>query len=138
FCVTNNDRLWTEARRIVTLDSEAVDVCGQIRDLIPVKVELRHGRETVAEHVAYQLATLVVEDNLRPQQIGSTIAPTGIVAMTKRAVRAVEKFSAFQDCGIGLGTVGVTSRDRVSSSTSLPAPPLRIGTVDEDGHAERD
>ena len=103
---------------------EAVQVSGDLGDLGGRETELRHLAAPVLNDGGDELAVLVVEDHIGPKEIRPAFTAASVGAMAKIALDAVDRFAAFDDGGIGRGTIRVrrgTRRPLAGSASSARA-----------------
>lgn len=97
---------------VVAAHAEAVDVIRDIADLRQRQIDRRHFAPSFLHNGGDQLAALIVENQIRPKEIGSTLAAARIGTMAEIASHAVERLSAVERGGIGRRPVRICGRPR--------------------------
>ena len=112
---------------VAAVDRDAVQEGSNVRDLRRrQRRELRHAgfRPAGLDHRRQQLAALIVEHDLRADQIRSAaIAAARVGAMTEGTVHAVQRFAALDCCGVGDRPLRVGDKTAAAATGGL----LRTG-----------
>lgn len=106
FCVANDDAGRSHAGSVVAADLEVVDESGDVCDLDWREIKLRHAFAAIADDGADEFAVSIVENKFGAEEIGPTLASTGVGAVAEIAVDTVERLAALERGGIGWRTLG--------------------------------
>src|SRR5215475_7492142 len=119
--VPDDNCRWPLPRPVISGDAKAVNKCGDVGELRIREFQFGHRTGAAPDHVADQFTLLVVENDLRAQEVGTAIAPTGVVTVAETARHVIEPSTSRDNCRICGRPLRIGVGESTSSSTAAAA-----------------